>query len=141
RSADRRCRSEGSWRFPRDRGRDAGAIGTRAKAARAWRAANGRAQSQGSECVILPVGRWAPICGARRDCLGYATMPITLDGKLVVAISSRAVFDFEEENLVFERDDDAAYMALQRERLDVCARPGVAGALVRKLLRFDPADR
>ncbi len=68
-------------------------------------------------------------------------MPVTLDGKLVVAISSRAVFDFEEENLVFERDDDAAYMALQRERLDVCARPGVAGALVRKLLRFDPPDR
>jgi len=68
-------------------------------------------------------------------------MPATLEGKLVVAISSRAVFDFEEENLVFERDDDAAYMALQRERLDVCARPGVAGALVRKLLRFDPPDR
>lgn len=68
-------------------------------------------------------------------------MPITLDGKLVVAISSRAVFDFEEENLVFERDDDAAYMALQRERLDVCARPGVAGALVRKLLQFDAPER
>lgn len=68
-------------------------------------------------------------------------MPASLDGKLVVAISSRAVFDFEEENRVFERDDDAAYMALQRARLDVTARPGVAWALVRKLLRFDPADR
>lgn len=68
-------------------------------------------------------------------------MAATLDGKLVVAISSRAVFDFEEENQVFERDDDAAYRALQRARLDVCAPPGVAGALVRKLLRFDPPDR
>ncbi len=68
-------------------------------------------------------------------------MAPTLDGKLVVAISSRAVFDFEEENRVFEQDDDAAYMALQRERLDVCAKPGVAGALVRKLLRFDPPGR
>lgn len=68
-------------------------------------------------------------------------MAATLDGKLVVAISSRAVFDFEEENIVFERDDDAAYMALQRERLDVSAPPGVAGALVRKLLRFDPPGR
>jgi len=68
-------------------------------------------------------------------------VPASLDGKLVVAISSRAVFDFEEENRVFERDDDAAYMALQRARLDVTARPGVAWALVRKLLRFDPADR
>ncbi|GMV02236.1 MAG: 5'-nucleotidase [Burkholderiaceae bacterium] len=68
-------------------------------------------------------------------------MPASLEGKLVVAISSRAVFDFEEENRVFERDDDAAYMALQRERLDVCAQPGVAWALVRKLLQFDPPDR
>lgn len=68
-------------------------------------------------------------------------MAATLDGKLVVAISSRAVFDFEEENRVFECDDDAAYMALQRERLDVSAQPGVAWALVRKLLRFDPPGR
>jgi 5'-nucleotidase len=68
-------------------------------------------------------------------------MPVSLEGKLVVAISSRALFDFEEENRVFERDDDAAYMALQRERLDVSARPGVAWALVRKLLRFDPPER
>ena len=29
-------------------------------------------------------------------------MGITLDGKWVVAISSRALFDFEEENEVFE---------------------------------------
>ena len=67
-------------------------------------------------------------------------MAATLNGKLVVAISSRAVFDFEEENRVFERDD-AAYMALQRARLDVCAQPGVAWALVRKLLLFDPPER
>ncbi len=68
-------------------------------------------------------------------------MPASLEGKLVVAISSRAVFDFEEENRVFERDDDAAYMALQRARLDLSAQPGVAWALVRKLLLFDPAGR
>ena len=68
-------------------------------------------------------------------------MPASFDGKLVVAISSRAVFDFEEENRIFERSDDAAYMALQRERLDLGAPPGVAWALVRKLLRFDPPDR
>lgn len=67
-------------------------------------------------------------------------MAASLDDKLVVAISSRAVFDFEEENQVFERDDDHAYMALQRERLDVPARPGVAFALVRKLLAFDTPE-
>ena len=67
-------------------------------------------------------------------------MPVSLEGKLVVAISSRAVFDFEEENQVFERDDDAAYMALQRDRLEDPASPGVACALVRKLLAFDAPD-
>ena len=44
-------------------------------------------------------------------------MATTLDGKLVVAISSRALFDFEEENEVFEQGDDRAYMQLQRQRL------------------------
>ena len=29
-------------------------------------------------------------------------MAMNLDGRLVVAISSRALFDFEEENQVFE---------------------------------------
>ena len=67
-------------------------------------------------------------------------MAVTLEGKLVVAISSRAVFDFEEENRVFEQDDDAAYMAMQRKRLEQAAPPGVAYALVKKLLAFDPPD-
>lgn len=64
-------------------------------------------------------------------------MAPTLEGKLVVAISSRAIFDFEDENRVFECDDDAAYMRLQRDRLDQPAPPGVAHALVKKLLAFD----
>jgi 5'-nucleotidase len=51
-------------------------------------------------------------------------MSATLDGRLVVAISSRALFDFEEENQVFEQADDRAYMALQLERLDIPAKPG-----------------
>jgi 5'-nucleotidase len=65
-------------------------------------------------------------------------MAVSLDSKLVVAISSRAVFNFEEENEVFETGNDHAYMALQRERLDQPAAPGVAYELVRKLLAFDP---
>lgn len=66
-------------------------------------------------------------------------MATTLDGKLVVAISSRALFDFEEENLVFEQGDDRAYMALQLQRLDMPAKPGVAFSLVKKLLAFNHA--
>ena len=64
-------------------------------------------------------------------------MSTTLDGKLVVAISSRALFDFEEENQVFEQTDDRAYMALQLQRLDIPAKPGVAFSLVKKLLAFN----
>lgn len=64
-------------------------------------------------------------------------MAATLDGKLVVAISSRALFDFEEENQVFEQADDRAYMALQLQRLDLPAKPGVAFSLVKKLLAFN----
>ena len=66
-------------------------------------------------------------------------MAVTLDGKLVVAISSRALFDFEEENRVFEQGDDRAYMQLQRARIDTPAKPGVAFSLVRKLLAFNEA--
>ncbi len=70
-------------------------------------------------------------------------MAMTLDGKLVVAISSRALFDFEEENGVFEQGDDHAYMELQRARLDLPAKPGVAFSLVKKLLAFNetPSQR
>jgi 5'-nucleotidase len=64
-------------------------------------------------------------------------MAASLDGKLVVAISSRALFDFEEENQVFEEADDRAYMQLQLERLDTPAKPGVAFSLVKKLLAFN----
>jgi len=67
-------------------------------------------------------------------------MALTLDGKLVVAISSRALFDFEEENQIFEQGDDRAYMQLQRDRLDIPAKPGVAFSLVQKLLAFNDAQ-
>ncbi len=66
-------------------------------------------------------------------------MPINLDGQLVVAISSRALFDFEEENRVFEENDDRAYMQMQLERLEQPAAPGVAFSLVQKLLSFNDA--
>ena len=64
-------------------------------------------------------------------------MPTSLDGQLVVAISSRALVDFEEENHHFEATDDRAYMRLQLERLDRAANPGVAFSLVNKLLAFN----
>ncbi|MCZ4312272.1 5'-nucleotidase [Comamonadaceae bacterium G21597-S1] len=71
-------------------------------------------------------------------------MSASLEGKLVVAISSRALFDFEEENTVFEQGEgqhrDKAYMQLQLERLEQPAKPGVAFSLVRKLLAFNQTE-
>ena len=67
-------------------------------------------------------------------------MPYSVEGKLVVAISSRALFDFEEENRVFEAEGEPAYVALQFGRLDVPAREGVAFPLVQKLLAFNTDD-
>ncbi|UFS55566.1 5'-nucleotidase [Comamonadaceae bacterium M7527] len=66
-------------------------------------------------------------------------MANTLDGKLVVAISSRALFDFEEENRAFEDGDDRSYMQLQLSRLEEPAKPGVAFSMVQKLLAFNDA--
>jgi len=57
--------------------------------------------------------------------------------QLVVAISSRALFDFEEENALFDPGDDRPYIELQLARLDQLAKPGVAFRLVRKLLGFN----
>ena len=68
-------------------------------------------------------------------------MATNFDGQLVVAISSRALFDFEEENHVFETGDDQRYMQLQLSRLEEPAKPGVAFSLVQTLLSFNELDQ
>jgi 5'-nucleotidase len=50
------------------------------------------------------------------------------------------LFDFEQENEVFEQGDDRAYMDLQLAKLDEPAKPGVAFSLVKKLLAFNSGD-
>jgi len=67
-------------------------------------------------------------------------MPASFDGKLVVAISSRALFDLEESNLVFENEGVEAYYRYQREREDQVLPPGIAFALVQKLLALNALE-
>jgi 5'-nucleotidase len=67
-------------------------------------------------------------------------MAYSVAGKLVVAISSRALFDFEEENRVFDARGERAYIDLQYSRMDVPAKEGVAFRLVKKLLAFNSGD-
>ena len=64
----------------------------------------------------------------------------SLQDQLVVAISSRALFDFEEENRLFEAGDAHAYMQLQLDRVEQPAAPGVAFSLVKKLLAFNSGE-
>ncbi len=56
---------------------------------------------------------------------------------LTVAISSRALFDLEDSHALFESDGIEAYSAFQREREDDVLAPGIAFALVRKLLALN----
>lgn len=57
--------------------------------------------------------------------------------KLVVAISSRALFDLEESHRVFETEGVDAYCRYQIERENELLEPGVAFSLVEKLLRLN----
>ena len=56
-------------------------------------------------------------------------MPASLDGHLIVAISSRALFDFEAENRVFDERDDRDYMRLQLEKTDEPVAPASARSI------------
>lgn len=56
---------------------------------------------------------------------------------LTVAVTSRALFDLEEGNALFERDGLQAYADYQRQREDQLLQPGVAFPVVRKLLALN----
>lgn len=64
-------------------------------------------------------------------------MPVTLDDILVVAISSRTLFDLEASHARFESEGVEAYSAYQVAHENDVLGPGVAFPLVRKLLRLN----
>jgi len=74
-------------------------------------------------------------------------MPITFDGKpfegkLVVAIASRALFDLDGSHHIYETEGIAAYQAHQIAREEEILPPGAAFILVKKLLALNqiPAE-
>src|SRR5687768_5211035 len=67
-------------------------------------------------------------------------MPISFEGKLVVAISSRALFDLEESHRVYVEQGVDAYGRYQIERENEPLKEGVALPLVRKLLALNRQD-
>jgi len=65
------------------------------------------------------------------------TSATTSDVKLVVAISSRALFDLDASHQVFETQGIDAYCRYQIEREEEVLEPGVAFPLVKKLLALN----
>ncbi len=64
-------------------------------------------------------------------------MPVRLGDKLVVAISSRALFNLDESHQVYEQEGLEAYRQYQIAREDTPLEPGEAFGLVQKLLRIN----
>lgn len=71
-------------------------------------------------------------------------MPYSLSDKLVIGISSRALFNLERENQIYEQHGVDAYAAFQREHENDPLQPGSAFPLVKALLhlnRLMPEDQ
>lgn len=68
-------------------------------------------------------------------------MAVTLDDKLVVGISSRALFDLEEENRIFEAEGLEAYAAYQRAHENDILKPGTAFPLIKALHKLNADGR
>jgi 5'-nucleotidase len=64
-------------------------------------------------------------------------MTQTLEDKLVIAISSRALFDLDDSHAVYEQEGLAAYSQYQIDHEEEPLSPGEAFPLVHKLLRLN----
>ncbi len=67
-------------------------------------------------------------------------MSVNFEGKLVIAISSRALFDMSESHRIFEERGIEAYCEYQIEHENDHLEPGVAFNLVKKLLNIHNMD-
>lgn len=68
-------------------------------------------------------------------------MGMLLDEKLVVGISSRALFDLESENKIYEEEGLESYSRYQIEHENDVLKPGTAFSLVKALHNLNKNDR
>ncbi len=68
-------------------------------------------------------------------------MALDLDSKLVIGISSRALFDLEEENRIYEQEGLDAYAEHQIKHENDILRPGTAFPLVKALHNLNCGER
>ncbi len=68
-------------------------------------------------------------------------MPVSFSETLVVGISSRALFDLEEENRLFLRQGVIEYRKFQKEREQVLLKPGTGFHVVKALLNLNALSK
>ena len=68
-------------------------------------------------------------------------MAVNLDDKLVVGVSSRALFDLEEENRIFEEKGLSAYSDYQIEHENDILKPGTAFPLIKALHNLNCGEK
>lgn len=64
-------------------------------------------------------------------------MPYSVEGKIVIAISSSALFDMTESDRIFRDEGLGAYTKHQRDKIDIPFEKGVAFPFVSRLLRLN----
>jgi 5'-nucleotidase len=64
-------------------------------------------------------------------------MPVSFSETLVVGISSRALFDLEEENRLFQEQGVLEYRKLQKQRESILLNPGTGFYVVKALLNLN----
>lgn len=64
-------------------------------------------------------------------------MPYPIEKKLVIAVSSSALFDMQESDAIFRQDGEKAYREYQRKNIDIPLRTGVAFPFVKRLLSLN----
>ena len=64
-------------------------------------------------------------------------MPTDISHKLIIAISSRTLFDLDESNAIFENDGVEKYAEYQIAHENNILKPGIAFPLVKKLLNLN----
>ena len=68
-------------------------------------------------------------------------MAVSLEGKIVIGVSSRALFDLDEENKIFVHQGVEAYSKYQKEHENVILKPGIAFPLVKALQKLNYEGR
>lgn len=66
-------------------------------------------------------------------------MPYPIEDKLVIAVSSSALFDMQASDAIFRQNGEEEYREFQRKNIDIPLEPGVAFPFIKRLLSLNNA--